>query len=156
MTGETDDVQTISDEDKAIIAQIEAWNVPDHECFEPTVVSTWDVRNFRTSPFIDHWILQPYIRWARTIVRNETDVVMLTHLILYFTTTVPSAILLYYHFHWIHGILHAVMQFWYAGSYTLMMHQHIHQGGILTKRNPYAPFDRLFPYFTDPLMGHTW
>ena len=46
------------------------------------------------------------------------------------------------------------MQIWYAGSYTLMMHQHIHMRGILAKE--YAWFDNIFPYITDPLFGHTW
>jgi hypothetical protein len=46
------------------------------------------------------------------------------------------------------------MQSYYVGSYTLMMHQHIHMGGILGKR--FWLFDSLFPYITNPLMGHTW
>lgn len=46
------------------------------------------------------------------------------------------------------------MQFSYMGTYTLMMHQHIHMRGILAKR--FAVFDTVFPYITDPLMGHTW
>jgi hypothetical protein len=38
------------------------------------------------------------------------------------------------------------------------MHQHIHQRGILAKdRGPLLrALDSLFPYLTDPLMGHTW
>lgn len=87
-------------------------------------------------------------------MRVETDVVMLNHLILYFTTIVPSAIYLYYHFTWLHGILHWIMQSYFVGTYTLMMHQHIHMGGILAKR--FWLFDSLFPYITNPLMGHTW
>ena len=79
---------------------------------------------------------------------------MLTHLIMYFTTSVPSALWLYSHFSYARGVLHSAMQVWYAGSYTLMMHQHIHMNGILRKE--YAWFDHLFPYVTDPLMGHTW
>lgn len=46
------------------------------------------------------------------------------------------------------------MQVSYMGTYTLMMHQHIHMRGILHRR--FAAFDKLFPYITDPLMGHTW
>lgn len=46
------------------------------------------------------------------------------------------------------------MQFYYMGTYTLMMHQHIHMRGILAKR--FAVLDTVFPYITDPLMGHTW
>lgn len=99
-------------------------------------------------------MLGPYIRAARSIVRVETDVVMLTHLLLYFSTSVPSVIILFSNFTWAHGILHAVMQVTYMGAYTLMMHQHIHMRGILSSR--FAAFDQLFPYVLDPLMGHTW
>ena len=140
--------------DGRTIRQLRSLNNPAHEDFEPTVFVTWDLRNIILPSFIDQWILQPYIRWATTVVRNPTDVVMLTDLILYFTTSVPSALFLYYHFSWFHGILHSVMQVWYAGSYTLMMHQHIHMRGILVKK--YAWFDHLFPYITDSVLGHTW
>ncbi|RDA84565.1 hypothetical protein CP532_1123 [Ophiocordyceps camponoti-leonardi (nom. inval.)] len=99
-------------------------------------------------------LLQPYIRLAQKAARHQTDVVMITHLLLYFCTTVPSALLLYRHFSLVHGLLHVAMQLYYMGTYTLMMHQHIHQRGILTKS--LALIDRLFPYLLDPLMGHTW
>lgn len=79
---------------------------------------------------------------------------MLTHLLLYFTTSLPSAILLFGRFHWAHGVLHWIMQTYYVGTYTLMMHQHIHMGGILDAR--FWWLDNLFPYVTNPLMGHTW
>jgi hypothetical protein len=79
---------------------------------------------------------------------------MLTHLMLYFATSVPSAIYLFYNFHWWHGLLHVIMQVYYTGPYTLMMHQHIHMRGILKKK--FGWFDLSFPYITDPLMGHTW
>ena len=99
-------------------------------------------------------LLGPYVRAARSIVRVETDVVMLTHLLLYFTTSVPSAAILFWRFTWAHALLHFVMQVSYMGAYTLMMHQHIHMRGILHPR--FAAFDQLFPYVLDPLMGHTW
>jgi hypothetical protein len=79
---------------------------------------------------------------------------MVTHLLLYVCTTLPSAIYMFYSFHWWHAILHGVMQGWYAGAYTLLKHQHIHVRGVLSKR--YALIDELFPYVLDPLMGHTW
>ena len=34
------------------------------------------------------------------------------------------------------------------------MHQHIHMGGVLARR--FWAVDSLFPYITNPLMGHTW
>ncbi|KAK8028355.1 hypothetical protein PG991_005411 [Apiospora marii] len=68
----------------------------------------------------------------------------------------PALSLFLWNFTWLHGILHFIMQVSYVGTYTLMMHQHIHGNGILQKRLPYSLFDYIFPYITDPLMGHTW
>jgi hypothetical protein len=136
------------------IKTLKAWNDPKNEAFEPTVFVSWDLQDLKLPMSIDQYLLQPYIRWAQTIVRTETDVLMLTHLILYFTTSIPSALYLYYNFSWFHGIFHLLMQGYFIGTYTLMMHQHIHMNGILNKK--YAWFDKAFPYITDPLMGHTW
>ncbi|KAE8352499.1 hypothetical protein BDV28DRAFT_148958 [Aspergillus coremiiformis] len=130
------------------------WNNPGTPDFEPTVFVSWDLPDLKLPPLVDRWLLQPYIKWARKTVRVQTDVVMLTHLVLYFTTSVPSAILLFSHFTWIHGLCHWLMQSYYVGTYTLMMHQHIHTNGVLQRQ--YRWFDQLFPYITDPLMGHTW
>jgi len=105
-------------------------------------------------PLLNRYFLQPYFEWARKVIRVDTDVVMVTHLILYFTTSFPSAIFLFLRFSWIHGLLHWLMQSYYVGTYTLMMHQHIHMRGILSRK--YTWLDRSFPYITDPLMGHTW
>lgn len=140
--------------DKAIIERLIAANNPNDVRFDPTVFVSWDVDQSRLPPWLYNHVLQPYIRWARTVVRNQNDVVMLTHLILYFTTSVPSAIYLFYNFSWMHGILHWVMQSYYVGTYTLMMHQHIHMRGILSTK--FSWLDTAFPYITDPLMGHTW
>jgi len=112
-----------------------------------------DLPDIKNTFFRDN-IVRPYTKWARTVVRNEVDVVMVTHLLLYSCTTLPSAIYLFYNFHWWHAILHGVMQGWYAGAYTLLKHQHIHARGVLSKK--YAVVDELFPYVLDPLMGHTW
>lgn len=137
-----------------VVEQLQALNDPKRPTFEPTVSVMWDYRDLKLHKTFDRLFLQPCIRWGKTVVRHDADVVMLTHLIVYFTTSVPSALYLYCDFHWWHGVLHWLMQTWYAGSYTLMMHQHIHQRGILMPQ--YKWFDRLFPYITDPLMGHTW
>lgn len=128
-------------------------NNPTSDQFEPTVFVTYDYPNI-TNPILRKYIIEPYVRWGRSVVRVDTDVVMLTHLVLYLTTSIPSAIYLYYNFHWWHGPLHSIMQLYYMGSYTLMMHQHIHMRGILNKA--YSAIDLAFPYIMDPLMGHTW
>ncbi|KFA55304.1 hypothetical protein S40293_04938 [Stachybotrys chartarum IBT 40293] len=141
-------------QDELTIDALTRRNDPKDARFVPTVVNGFDLEGVQVPPILDSWLLQPYIRFARSIVRVETDVVMLTHLLLYFATSVPSAIFLFRNFTWIHGILHFVMQVSYMGPYTLMMHQQIHMGGILKKR--FQLIDTVFPYITDPLMGHTW
>ncbi|ORY04668.1 hypothetical protein BCR34DRAFT_491359 [Clohesyomyces aquaticus] len=136
------------------IAKMKALNNPKAKEFDPTVFVTWDLPDTNVPPMLKKYVLDPYIRWARGIVRVETDVVMLTHLFLYMCTTIPSAAYLFYNFHWWHGLLHFIMQVYFMGTYTLMMHQHIHQRGILDKK--YGLIDHSFPYIMDPLMGHTW
>ena len=140
--------------DTATIKSLATLNDPQHKNFDPTVFVSWDTSRLTAFGMFNRWLLQPYIRHARKIVRVETDIVMLTHLILYFTTSVPSAALLYHHFTYSHAIVHWLMQSYYVGTYTLMMHQHIHAGGILSRR--FWWIDAIFPYITDPLMGHTW
>ena len=122
--------------------------------FEPVVFLSIDQCADYLPSSVITYIIEPYMSWARHIVRHETDVVMLTHLLLYFTTQLPSAIFLFRNFTYLHGVIHLAMTIYYVGTYTLMMHQHIHQRGILAKK--FAFFDRIFPYITDPLMGHSW
>ncbi|KAL4809310.1 hypothetical protein BDV18DRAFT_131755 [Aspergillus unguis] len=144
--------------DEETIQKLKGFNNATSAEFEPTVFVTWDMKDLAKLPSILRSLLYSYVNIARQIVRVETDVVMLTHLILYFSTSVPSAILLFRpgYFNWFHGIAHWIMQTYYVGTYTLMMHQHIHMGGILAKKPWCAWFDALFPYITNPLMGHTW
>ena len=84
----------LSDRNEETIARLRSLNNPNDDMFEPTVFLKWDIFNLKRPEYINQWVLQPYICWGRTVVRNETDVVMLTHLILYFTTSVPSAVFL--------------------------------------------------------------
>jgi hypothetical protein len=137
-----------------LLRHLQALNNPKDAHFEPSVTTNWEMDQIKLPIFLEKYVLRPYIRIGQSIVRVETDVIMLTHLLLYFSTSVPSAIYLFYNFNWIHGILHFLMQFTYMGSYTLLMHQHIHMRGVLNKK--FALFDHLYPYITDPLMGHTW
>lgn len=144
------DAQEVEEQALALMKEL---NNPTSDQFEPTVFVTVDYPNI-TNPLLRKYFIEPYVRWGRSVVRVDTDVVMLTHLLLYLTTSIPSAIYLFYNFHWWHGPLHSVMQLYYMGSYTLMMHQHIHMRGILNKA--YSLVDLAFPYVMDPLMGHTW
>ena len=105
-----------------IIRSIENLKDPSHDSFEPNVCVSWDLRDLRRKlPLVlQTYLLEPYIRWASTIVRSPTDVVFVTHLCLYLATTIPSAICLYKSFSVVHGVAHLIMQLYYMGTYTLM------------------------------------
>jgi hypothetical protein len=151
--GETEPGRGLSN-NAADLARLRSFNDPAHPNFESPVFMSINRQPTRFVPIFIMSFLQGYICWARRIVRHETDVVMLTQLIIYSITSVPSAFLLYWQFTYLQGCLHIMMQLYHMGTYTLMMHQHIHMRGILTRQHPYL--DCLFPYVTDPLMGHTW
>ena len=119
-----------------------------------TVFTTWDLKDLPTGKGFKAHLLRRYITWAQGIVRNPVDVVFLTHIILYLSTSVPSAAFLYCHFTWAHAIFHCLLQLSYCGSFTLMLHNHIHNNGLLKKK--YSWFDNAWPYILEPLMGHTW
>lgn len=121
---------------------------------EPSVFTNWDWKDLPTGKGLKAGIIHAYIAWAQGIVRNPVDVVFLTHIFLYLGTSLPSAVFLYYRFTWVHGMLHWLMQLSYCGSFTLMLHNHIHNNGLLQKRC--AWFDFTWPYILEPLMGHTW
>jgi hypothetical protein len=142
-------------ENERDIAVMKAMSDPKHNEFEPTVFVSVDLRDLKLRyPRLDKYVIQPYVNWAEGVARRPTDVVFLTHLLLYSVTSLPSAIYLFRNFTYLHGFLHFAMSFYFMGTYTLMMHQHIHQRGILAPK--YALFDTAFPYITDPLLGHTW
>ena len=121
---------------------------------EPTVFTNWDLKDLPAGKGFRADILRVYISWAQGIVRNSMDVVFLTHILLYLGTSVPSAAILFYRFTWVHAIFHVLMQLSYCGSFTLMLHNHIHNNGLFKK--DYAWFDHTWPYILEPLMGHTW
>ncbi|KKF93395.1 Fatty acid desaturase [Ceratocystis platani] len=141
--------------DHELITYLTALNTPTDPLFEPTVFSNVTYDELKRLPaWLNHWLLQPYLRLARAVVRVEADTVMLTHLLLYATTTIPSALVMFlWRANTWHGFLHALMQLLYAGPYTLLMHQHIHGGGVLHPR--LAAVDAIFPYITNLFMGHT-
>ena len=142
-------------DDKSSIDLLTALSDETSDKFQPTIFTGWDGKDLLGIPDALHKnLLQPYVKWAQQVVRRPTDVVFLTHILLYLSTSVPSAIYLFYTFTWAHGICHWLMQAWYAGAFTLLLHNHIHNNGVLSR--DYAWFDRFFPYVLEPLMGHTW
>lgn len=138
--------------DKGALDRLKALNDPANSQFQPTVLVTWDEKDIH--PAINKYLIRPYAKVASRIVRHPADVVFLTHVLLYTCVNLPSAIYLFYNFSYLHGIIHTAFTFWCAGSFTLLMHNHIHNNGILAKE--WAVFDFCFPYVLEPLMGHTW
>lgn len=122
--------------------------------FQPTVFTGWDQEDLHFRQFFNVNIYQPYVRWAQTVVRRPTDVVFITHILLYFSTSLPSAIYLFYHFTWPHAVFHWLMTGYYLGPFAILLHNHIHNNGILSKE--YRWIDWGFVYILEPLIGHTW
>ncbi|KAI0476323.1 fatty acid desaturase [Xylariaceae sp. FL0804] len=152
--------------DAADLAVLAGLNDPASATFEPSVFSTWDLRDLeaRLPAFLYRGVLLPYEAWARRVARHPTDAIMVTHLLLYACTSVPSAVLLFWRFAWWRAALHVLLTGWCIGAYTLMRHQHIHQRGVLARGDGDGKMsswttravDQAFPYLLDPLMGHTW
>ncbi|KAI9808899.1 MAG: Serine/threonine-protein kinase [Phylliscum demangeonii] len=144
------------DADQRTIDQLARLTTAGSADFEPTVLTGWDVASSQQVPgWLYQAVIQPYIGWAQGIVRHPTDVVFLTHLLLYLATSVPSALYLICHrFSWLHGLAHWAMTAYYCGPFTILLHNHIHNGGVLQRR--YAAVDWLWPYVLEPLMGHSW
>ncbi|KAF2210050.1 hypothetical protein CERZMDRAFT_86373 [Cercospora zeae-maydis SCOH1-5] len=140
------------DSDESALQRLKALNDPTSPHFEPTVFAAWDAKDIH--PTLHKYLIQPYIKVASDIVRHPTDVIFLTHILLYLSVNLPSAIYLYHNFTYLHGIAHLAFTFWCTGGFTLMMHNHIHNNGVLSKG--WAWLDLTFPYILEPLMGHTW
>jgi hypothetical protein len=142
------------DGDQAALACVIGLSDENSTDFQPTVFAAWNIKDIRVPLFFDQAILQPYIRWAQTVVRRKTDVVFVTHTLLYLSTSVPSTAYLFFHFTYTHAILHWIMTTWYSGPFSIVLHNHIHNSGVLTKEHAF--FDFTVPYILQPLMGHTW
>ncbi|KAK4548626.1 hypothetical protein LTR36_009536 [Oleoguttula mirabilis] len=147
-----DDQPLDQDHDKEAVDLLKGLNNPDSPAFQPTVFAAWDDKDI--PEFLNYYIIRPYARAAKRVVRHPTDVVFLTHILLYLTVNLGSAIFLFHRFTYLHGVVHAVYTLWCAGSFTLMLHNHIHNNGVLAKGWKWLDFS--FPYILEPLMGHTW
>jgi len=133
-------------DNQSAIDSLSALNDPASKDFQTTIFTSWDSTEVP--------LIKAYSRWAQTVVRNPMDVVFLTHTILYMATSMPSAAFLFYHFTYLHAVLHLLMTAFYCGPFTLLLHNHIHNNGVLSKE--WATFDYYFPLILEPLMGHTW
>lgn len=140
------------DYDDQTLQRLRALNDPTHPDFAPCIFAMYDDKD------LSHWVKQyfvnPYCSAAAKITRHPTDVVFLTNILWNLFITLPSALYLFYNFSYMHGILHTVQAAWCMGPFTLMMHNHIHNNGVLAKYWGWLDFS--FPYLLEPLLGHTW
>lgn len=52
------------------------------------------------------------------------------------------------------AVTHLAYTGWSIGGLTLLMHNHVHNNGVLKKQ--WRWLDMIFPYTVEPLVGHTW
>jgi hypothetical protein len=130
--------------DEEAVRLLQSMSNPKAAEFEATVLTGHDG--------CPSWLL-PVAPWiGANVVRHPTDVVFGIHIGLYLTTVLPSAILLFRHFTYFHAVLHWALQLYCVGSFTLLMHNHIHHNGVL--QSWLGTVDQLFPYVLNPLFGH--
>ena len=144
--------ETSKEHDDRTAQRLRALNDPSHPDFEPCIFAMYDDKDL--PDWIKHFLVRPYCQLASKIVRHPTDVVFLTNILWNFCITLPSAVYLFYNFTYWHGFLHVLHAAWCMGPFTLMMHNHIHNRGILAKS--WRWLDCSFPYILEPLLGHTW
>ncbi|KAF2860800.1 hypothetical protein K470DRAFT_257584, partial [Piedraia hortae CBS 480.64] len=131
------------------ISQLRSKNDPKSTLFSPSIFTSFD-----TVPAALQPLVSKYSQWAQRVVRHPTDVVFLTHQLFYTCINLTSALYLYTNPTLLHSILHIVLTGWCIGPFTLLMHNHIHNNGVLAA--PYTYIDKTLPYILCPLMGHTW
>jgi phosphoinositide-3-kinase regulatory subunit 4 len=119
---------------------------------EPAVFTNWD--NDDLPAWFKLYILQPYITHAKNLVRRDTDIVFITHLLILSTIGIPNMVSLFLRFNWIQAIFQWAFVAYFTGPYSILMHNYIHGRGILSKC--WATADTLFPYILGPMMGQTW
>ena len=82
-----DDDQDDADADKAALERVFSLSDPNSAHFSPTLFTSWDSPT--TTPFPPP-LLNTYTKWAQSIIRHPTDIVFLTHTLLYLFTSFPS------------------------------------------------------------------
>lgn len=140
----TSDSQTLDD--------LAALSNPNSTHFQLVIFTSCDYSEF---PYwIRTHILQPYISWATGVVRHRSDLVFLTYILVLFTIGIPNLVLLFVHFNWFQAVFQWVLITYFVGPYSILLHNHIHARGVLSK--PWALADTIFPYVLGPMMGQTW
>ncbi|KAK4065129.1 hypothetical protein Purlil1_14042 [Purpureocillium lilacinum] len=70
--------------DAATLATLKALNDPAGAQFDPTIFTSTELHNLQLPGILERWLFRPLVRTARSVLRVETDVVMIVHLLLYF------------------------------------------------------------------------
>jgi hypothetical protein len=120
--------------------------------FQPIIFTSWD--NSQLPPWFEDFFVRPYVRFASHALRKPSDVVYVSHLLVLTLIGLPSLVLLFVHFTWIHAVLHWMFVVYFVGPYSIITHHHVHGPGILSDSCSWI--DVLFPYILGPLMGQTW
>ncbi len=134
------------------LSDLAALTDPGSDQFEPVVFTSWDSN--QVAGWVDSYLLQPYIRWASTVVRKPSDVVYASHLLILFAFGIPNFVLLFFHFNWIQALAQWTFITYFVGPYSIISHHHIHGRGILSPS--WSWLDVMFPYILGPMMGQTW
>ena len=101
---DADDKSQTVEHDIQTVKLLKSYNDVKSTEFSPTVFTTWD--EAAIPKVLNTYLVKPYARIAMKIVRYPTDVVFLTHIILYLTVNLGSAIRLFQHFTYLHTIIH--------------------------------------------------
>ena len=125
---------------------------PADKRFQPVVFTTWDASDF--PPWINTYLLQPYIKWASRVVRHRSDVVFLTYILVLSALGIPNIVLLFLRFNWFQAVFQWALVTYFVGPYSILLHNHIHGRGVMSRS--WAFLDILFPYILGPMMGQTW
>lgn len=138
--------------DTETLDTLAALSNPDNRYFQPVVLTSWD--SFQVPSVANAYLLRQYINWASNVVRNPSDIVYITHILILFTLGVPNAVFLFMHFNWPQAILQWMLVTYFVGPYSVLTHHHVHGRGVMSP--PWAWLDTVFPYILGPLMGQTW
>lgn len=139
-------------DDSTTLQQLAELTDSTNKRFQPIIFTSWD--NNRLPPWLEDFFVRPYLRFASHAIRKPSDVVYVSHLLVLTLIGLPSLVVLFVHFTWIHAVLHWIFVVYFVGPYSIITHHHVHGPGILSASCSWI--DVLFPYILGPLMGQTW
>lgn len=139
-------------DDAATSHELAALTDPTSKDFQPIIFTSWD--NTQLSPWFETFLVRPYVRIASNAVRKPSDIVYVSHLLVLSLIGLPSFVLLFLRFSWLHAVLHWMFVVYFVGPYSIITHHHVHGPGILSLSCSWI--DVLFPYVLGPMMGQTW